>query len=163
MFLLAFLQSCKDCKNESKFSCLQDISITGTHDLGTVTIQVPGEDSYTNLGALPAQIKIGNYTGNMRSVIVKQWPADDNGVVFTELRHHFDDGKGNQFWTHDYARVKPVPGSQTQLSVDDDMYIRKGTGDFACATGRLKNIATMDLATSKLTVNTTGEICWGCE
>ena len=97
----------------------------------------------------------------MRSVIVQQFPPDANGIVLTELRHHFDDGKGNQFWTRDFAKITPV--TQTQMAVDDDMYIWKGTGDFTCATGRLKNIATMDLATYKLTVNTTGEICWGCE
>lgn len=158
LLLLLVSQSCKD---KSKLYCIQDFTINGTFDLGELTIEVPGEQAYTGLGALPSKVKIGKYEGSLRSVIVKQTPAD-NGVI-TELRHHFDDGKGNQFWTHDCALMTPVNGSQTQFHVYDEMCIWRGTGDFECAVGSLVNEAELDAATNKLVVATVGSICGGCE
>ncbi len=159
--LAAFLMlAFTSCKKEDKHFCIDNISASGTLALGELTITVPGEQAYTGIGALPGPFKIGNYEGQISSVIIKQTPTETGMLV--ELRHYFDDGKGNAFWSHDHALMTPVDGSETQFNVYDEMALWVGTGDFECATGMIVNHAVADFASSKLNFNCTGSICGGC-
>lgn len=148
------------CKKDEKTFCIDDISYTSTMNLGEVTITVPGEQAYTGTGALPGPFKIGKYEGQISSVIIKQTPTETGMAV--ELRHFFDDGNGNTFWTHDHAVMTPVDGSETRFNVYDEMVIWVGTGDFECAAGLLVNRAVADFVTSTLNINCTGTVCGGC-
>lgn len=149
------------CNKENNALCIDGISQTSTMQIGQITINVPGEQSYTGIGALPGPFKFGKYSGQISSVITRQGQTE-TGLV-AELRHYFDDGKGNQFWTHDHAVLTPLDATMTKFSVYDEMAIWVGTGDFKCAGGMLVNKGVVDFATSKLDVNVSGTVCGGCD
>lgn len=157
LLMLAFAA----CKEEDSTFCIKDILNTGTHDIGELIISVPGEQAYQGLGALPAPFKIGKYDGEISSVIIRQTPTETGMDV--ELRHYFDDGKGNKFWTHDHAVMTPLNAEQTRFNVYDEMSIWVGEGDFKCAEGLLVNDGVVDFATNKLEISVTGTICGGCD
>lgn len=155
LLLLTFVA----CKKEDDTFCIGDILQTGTMTMGNITITVPGEQAYTGVGALPGPFKFGKYDGQISSVIIRQTLTETGMEV--ELRHYFDDGEGNQFWTHDHAIMTPVNGSETIFNVYDEMAIWTGTGDFECAGGMLINEGVADFATSKLEIKVTGTVCGG--
>jgi hypothetical protein len=157
-FLLFIYTSCE--KDDDTY-CIDNISVINTMDVAEITIAIPGEQSYTGIGALPAPFKIGKYDGELSSVIIKQ-TITETGME-AELRHFFDDGNGNSFWTHDHAVLTPIGGSQTKFTVYDEMPIFGGTGDFECAGGMLINNADVDFETGKLNNHVTGTICGGCK
>jgi hypothetical protein len=157
LLMLAFAA----CKKEDSTFCIKDISYSSTLDLGELTITVPGEQAYTGFGALPGPFKFGKYEGEISSVIIRQTLTETGMDV--ELRHFFDDGKGNKFWTHDHAVMTPLNAEQTRFNVYDEMAIWVGEGDFKCAGGMLINEGVADFATSKLDIKVTGTICGGCD
>jgi hypothetical protein len=145
------------CEKDDTF-CIEDILQTGTLTLGQVTISPPGEQAYTGVGVVPSAFKIGKYEGKMSSVVIRQIPTE-GGAAMVQLRHHFDDGKGNKFWTHDHATFTPVNGSQTVFNVYDEMAIWVGEGDFKNSDGMLINTGVVDFATNKLDFKCVGSIC----
>ena len=149
------------CKKEDDTFCIKDILYSSTMTIGELTITVPGEQAYTGVGALPGPFKFGKYDGEISSVIIRQTLTETGMDV--ELRHFFDDGKGNKFWTHDHAVMTPLNVEQTRFDVYDEMAIWVGEGDFKCAEGMLVNEGVVDFATNKLEVSVTGTICGGCE
>lgn len=156
VFVLLGLSAC-----EKDDTFCEEVSQTGSLQIGEITITVPGEQSYTGIGALPGPFQIGKYSGEISSVIVKQTPTETGMIV--ELRHFFDDGAGNKFWTHDHAVMTPVDATMTKFSVYDEMAIFIGTGDFECSGGMLINRAVVDFATNKLDYTCTGTVCGGCK
>jgi hypothetical protein len=146
------------CEKDDADFCIKDINVSGTLAIGQVTITVPGEPAYTGVGALTGSFKIGKYEGQLSSVVIKQTPTE-GGSALVELRHFFDDGKGNKFWTHDHATFTPVNGSQTVFNVYDEMSIWAGEGDFKHAGGMLINRAVADFGANKLNYTCTGTVC----
>lgn len=155
VFVLLGLSAC-----EKDDSFCEQVSQTGELQIGEITINVPGESSYSGVGALPGPFKIGKYEGEISSVVIKQTPTETGMQV--ELRHFFDDGNGNKFWTHDHATFTPVNGSQTVFNVYDEMAIWVGEGDFKCSGGMLINEGVVDFGTNKLVFNCAGTVCGGC-
>jgi hypothetical protein len=148
------------CEKDDTY-CIDNILNTGTMDIGAIQMTVPGEGEYTGVGALPGPFKFGKYEGEISSVIVKQTPTETGMDV--ELRHHYIDKNGDEFWTHDHAVMTSIGGSETRFTVYDEMAIFSGTGDFECAEGLLINEAVVDFATNKLEIKVTGRICGGCD
>lgn len=148
------------CNKDDNF-CISNISVKTIASIGEAAFTLPNGQSYSGLGALPNSATIGNYKGNLQSVVTKQTPTATGMEM--ELVHYFDDGKGNAFWTSDKATFTPLDTTFTRFQVHDIMTIVDGTGDFKCASGQLINEGPANFATSKLEVNIRGNVCGGCD
>ena len=155
--LMLLLVSC----NKDDTFCIEGINIKDSVTTGNASFTLPNGQTYSGLGAPPAQTVFGDYTGGFQSVVTKQTPTATGQDV--ELVHFFDDGKGNTFWTNDKATFTPLDTTFTLFQVNNVMTIVGGTGDFACASGQLINQGPVNFVTNTLERNLSGRICGGCD
>jgi hypothetical protein len=159
--LLSLLFFWTACEKDGTTFCMNELQFAGTVEVAeNVTISIPGA-TYTGVGAKPFPTVLGDYSGEMRSVIISQTPTETGLDVV--LVHYFDDGKGNVFWTDDRAIMTPLNAEMTLFTVYDEMTIVDGTGDFACASGLLINEGEVDFSSGMLDFDVSGKVCGGCD
>ena len=93
------------CKEEDSSFCIDEFEVPLNATSGEVSFTLPNGTTYSGLGALPSTIKIGDYEGQLQSVLTNQVPVGPGSE--NELVHYFDDGKGNALWTNDKTLFLP--------------------------------------------------------
>jgi hypothetical protein len=137
-FLLALLLSFTPDPHAG--ACLV-ISANGTASLGLVTIPTDDEP-LTGGGAVPFEIMIGPFLGEMSSVVHSSL-IDEEGVQHMRLTHYVVTGQSDAFWTEDQASCTPLPEDPRVCNVLTKMEVVRGVGAFAGASGKITNQGTI--------------------
>ncbi|MEY3053208.1 MAG: hypothetical protein RLY31_2993 [Bacteroidota bacterium] len=149
------------CSKDDASFCIDEFVVPINATSGNVTFTLPNGNTYTGLGALPSTVRIGDYEGQLQSVLTNQVPVGPGSE--NELVHFFDDGKGNTFWTNDKALFLPSDSTGARFKLVNVFDVIDGTGDFECAKGQFVNRADVDFITGALVGTMSGNLCGGCD
>lgn len=120
---------------------------------GTIDATIVGGEPTNVLGTVA-----GSLNGATRAVVTGQSQADD-GTIRLDLAHDFVTRERGSLRTSDSAVWTPIPGHDGVFHMVTDYSIEGGTGNWAGATGSLRNEGIADTVTGLVTLRYEGEIC----
>jgi hypothetical protein len=127
----------------------------GSASLGIVALP----NGTVGFGAVWTPVTLGEWSGQMASVVIDQDQSGQHGATHLTLEHAFQLPDGDYFLTEDRAVCAPAGIDLATCRVNDTLTITSGTGVFTNANGSLHNHGDINFAHNTLDFVIRGRVC----
>jgi hypothetical protein len=140
--------------SQSEARCV-NVFAEGAAPLGFVALP----NGTAGFGGVWSPVTLGEWSGEMASVVTNQEMSGEQGALHLTLEHAFRLPSGDYFLTRDRAVCAPAGTNPATCRVNDVMTITGGTGVFTNANGSLRNHGVVDFAQNALDFSIRGRVC----